>query len=855
MRIMNQRKLLHFYFVAFLSIFYSCKSADVGQTVSQAPDTTSQIKEVPDSALLEPEIRSYSDYRATPTRFHNLIHTRLEVSFDWEKQYLHGRALLELSPHFYPQSELILDAKGLELHQVQLVGGAQKIPLEYVYDNDQIEIQLDKEYNRNQNFFIEIEYTAKPNERITGGSEAITSDKGLYFINPLGEEQDKPRQIWTQGETEANSAWFPTIDDPNQRSTQEMFISVNNRYRTLSNGVLVSSSLQNDSIRTDYWKMDQSHAPYLFMMAIGEFAVVPDEWEGLAVDYYVEPEFQKYAKAIFGNTPEMIGFFSEKLGYKFPWSKYAQVVVRDYVSGAMENTTASIFMEALQVDDRELLDKHWDDIIAHELFHQWFGDLVTTESWSNLPLNESFATYSEYLWNEYKYGEDAAAQKLMEEAASYFGEAETKQVDLIRFYYDDKEDMFDNHSYAKGSRILHMLRSYVGDEAFFASLQYYLKENEFQPVEVHDLRLAFEKVTGEDLNWFFDEWFLASGHPVLRVEDDYSQGKLMVKVWQEQNLLTTPLYKLPLYVDVYAGGDKQRYAINLTEKYQEFELEVSQAPELVIFDGEEQLLAEITHEKTPEEYRYQYANATHYISRHHALEEILEKGIADAENKRVLLGALNDTSSYIRRLALGAFEAYEGADKPNIEREILKLVSDEKSLVRADALNILGSLSPTAYREQFRKGLEDPSYSVIAASIQGYSLSDATDKEVLYSKYAEIDNPDVNLALADYYILNNIGNRYEWFKEKLAQKSGSDLYYFLNYFGQYASTQSPEVQEGAAKKLEEFARNHSAYYVRYSAFNALALLEDLPNQLQLLRDIAAQEKDPRLQQAYNRFFQ
>ena len=854
---MNERRFLHYYFLAFLSLFTACKSAEIPQEGrQQEPDTTTEVASLFDSAALQmqPEIRSYKDYRATPTRLHDLVHTKLEVGFDWEQQRLNGIATLELVPHFYPQSELVLDAKGFDIHQVRMLKGAQKIPLRYEYDGEKIVIQLDKEYTRNQNYFVQIDYTAKPNERELGGSQAITSDKGLYFINPLGEDPDKPRQIWTQGETEANSAWFPTIDAPNQRSTQEMYITVNNRFKTISNGTLVSSTLQNDSIRTDYWKMDKSHAPYLFMMAIGEFAQVDDEWNGIEVDYFVEPEYEKYAKAIFGNTPEMLTFFSEKLGYPYPWDKYAQVVVRDYVSGAMENTTASIFMEALQVDDRELLDDNWDYIIAHELFHQWFGDLVTTESWSNLPLNEAFATYSEYLWSEYKYGEEAAAHTLMKEAASYFSEAETKQVDLIRFYYDDKEDMFDNHSYAKGGRILHMLRKYVGDEAFFASLQRYLKKNEYQPVEVHDLRLAFEEVTGEDLNWFFNQWFLDSGHPVLEVEEEYKNGQLVLKVRQQQNFNTTPLYKLPLYVDVFTNGDRQRFAIEITEPYQEFELEVGADPELVIFDAEEQLLAEITHEKTPEEYRYQYLHGEHYISRYKALEKIVEAGVTEKENKDILLAALEDQSYYIRRLAIGAFDEYAGPDKAAIEARIAKLVKDEKSLVRADALNVLATLNPAAYQEQFRKGLEDRAYSVIAASIYGYSKTDAKDKSVLFEKYGNVDNADVSLALADYYIQNKEANRYDWFKSKLKSQKGSDLYYFLNYFGQYVNDQPLEVVEDAAKILEKYAKNDPAYYVRYSAFTALALLEKLPNLNEKLKEIAAQEEDPRVKQAYSRFF-
>jgi aminopeptidase N len=213
----------------------------------------------------------------------------------------------------------------------------------------------------------------------------------------------------------------------------------------------------------------------------------------------------------------MMEFFSQKLGFDYPWSKYAQVVVRDYVSGAMENTSATLHGEFVQRTSRQRIDETYEDIISHELIHQWFGDLVTTESWSNIPLNESFATYGEYLWNEYKYGQLYADNKLYENYQNYMQEAENKNVDLVRFYYDQREDMFDRHSYDKGGFLLHYLRNIVGDAAFFKSIELYLKTNQFKAVEIHQLRLAFEEVTGKDMNWFFNQWFLNAGHPKLKL--------------------------------------------------------------------------------------------------------------------------------------------------------------------------------------------------------------------------------------------------------------------------------------------------------------------------------------------------
>ncbi len=832
----------------------SCKTTPP-PAQSQAPEqVAAPVAAAPDTALDVSSLEAAIDtYRKAETKLHDLVHTKLQLSFDWQKQHVKGTATLELKPWFYPQSTLVLDAKGFELHSVQLLEGSGYKDLKHTYDGEQITITLDREYAKNESFFIEIEYTAKPNEAPVGGSDAITADKGLYFINPLGAEPDKPRQIWTQGETEANSKWFPTIDKPNQKTTQEIYLTVDNRYKTLSNGILVQSSIVNDSTRTDYWRMDKPHAPYLFMIAVGDFSVTEDEWNGIPVEYYVEPAYERYAKAIFGNTPEMLTFFSEKLDYPYPWSKYAQIVVRDFVSGAMENTTASVFMEDLQVDDRYLLDDNWDYIIAHELFHQWFGDLVTTESWSNLTLNEAFANYSEYLWSEYKYGADAAAETLLKESDSYFSEAAEKQVDLIRFYYEDREQMFDNHTYAKGGRILHMLREYVGDEAFFASLNLYLKQHEFKTVEVHDLRLAFEEVTGEDLNWFFNQWFLASGHPVLAVSHRWEGGKVILEVEQQQDLSTTPLYVLPLYVDVYAGDQKVRYAIRIDEQEQEFSFPAAQQPQLVIFDAEEQLLAEINHQKTAEELRYQYQVADHFISRYKALASMVEDEAP--QSRSMLVTALSDTSSFMRRLALSGFEAYAGQDKQTVMGQIAQIAAaDKSSLVRADAMSILAGIDASAHQELFRKGLEDRSYAVVAAAVYGYSQSNATDKDRWFSEAEKLNSADVSLALADYYVTANKQDKYSWFEGKLTSLKGGDLYYFMNYFGQYLM-QAPQQQviEGA-KLLQKYATEHNAYYIRLAAFQALAIQQALPEKDALLRTIAEQEKDPRLVEQYKNFF-
>ena len=295
------------------------------------------------------------EYRETATKINNLVHTKLEIRPDFSKSYLYGKAWITLKPHFYSTDSLNLDAKGMELKKVALVKGTQMIPLKFEYDDWTIRIKLDKIYKANESYTIYIDYTAKPDEFDEKyGQNAMLGIKGMYFINPKGEVKNKPTQIWTQGETESGSAWFPTIDKTNQRCTQELTVTVDNKYVTLSNGKLVSQKKNTDGTRSDYWKMELPHAPYLFFLGVGEYAIAKDVWKGKEVNYYVEKEYAPVAKKIFGNTPEMMTFFSKITGVDFPWIKYSQITGRDYVAGAMENTTATIHQESAQQDAREL---------------------------------------------------------------------------------------------------------------------------------------------------------------------------------------------------------------------------------------------------------------------------------------------------------------------------------------------------------------------------------------------------------------------------------------------------------------------------------------------------------------------
>lgn len=752
-------------------------------------------------------------YRASNPRINDIIHTRLDVNFDWTTSRMNGKAQLEIKPHFYPTKMLYLNARGMDIKSISVSevfqaptkskegtkvyepGKETLVALtntSYKYENDSLKIDLGKVFTNKEKYFVEIVYVAKPNELKQGGSSAISADKGLYFINPTGENTYKMPQIWTQGETQSNSAWFPTIDSPNEKMTQEIFMTVDERFTTLSNGLLIDAKKNADGTRTDHWKLNEPHAPYLAMMAVGEFKKVTDApWNGKEVSYYVEKEYEQHAKAIFGDTKEMIEFYSTKLGVPYAWPKYAQIAVRDYVSGAMENTSATLHGDfAVYQTTRETLDgKKGNSIIAHELFHQWFGDLVTCESWSNLPLNESFATYGEYLWEEYKFGRDAADYHHYNSREGYMGSG--KEVNLIRFNYEEREDMFDGFSYNKGGQILHMLRKVVGDDAFFASLKNYLETNKFKSAEIHNLRLAFEETTGQDLNWFFNQWFLSRGRPSITFNKNFNAAtnSLELTVEQTQNFKKFPLYRLPIQIDVYVNGKAERTSILVTEAKQTFTVKTSGTPQLVNFDGERQLLCDLDYEKTQEEYIFQYKNAPLFEDRYEALKK-LEPKLSDANVYAVFKWAAeNDNYFVIRNFSIGRLTDAQADKLPEVKTTLLSIYANDKTTrTRAKALNVLNKkfAADADVKALNLKALNEQSYAICGEALEAIAKNDPKSGMEKAKAFETEGGKDVLFPIAEIYSNHGGDEQIYFFQKNLKNFNGFELMGFLNMYAKTA---------------------------------------------------------------------
>lgn len=693
-------------------------------------------------------------FRESAPRTWDILHTRVALNFNYSEKTAEGRAWLTLTPYCCPQDSLVLDAKSMQIDSVawrEENGSFKNIAFKYEDDKLIIHRKVNRAYNQagqGKEEQVYIRYKAMPYaDSNGGGSAAITEARGLYFINTDFSIPGKPAQIWTQGETESNSHWMPTIDKPNERFTTQLELTVPDSFKTLSNGAFIISKKEASGLRTDTWKMALPIQAYAVMFAIGNYTIVKDNpWRGKEVSYYVEPAYAPYAKLIFRHTPEMMEFFSNVTGVPYPWNKYSQVIARDYVSGAMENTSASLFGEFVNQNDRENEDKNFEDIVSHELFHQWFGDYVTMESWSHLTLSESFANYGEQLWRKHYYGAAFADELALDDLRGYLASTERSDPELVRFHYRDKEDMFDRVSYNKGGAILRYLHGLIGDSLFYKSMNLYLTANALQSTEAAHWRLAVEAATGRDWNWFFNQWYHRAGHPELVVDYDYddARNQLTVTVRQENKPDSNHRYRLPLKVGIIQGTAVTIADWELKKRVERFSYAyVNGQRPVVVPDYYAWLPGIIDDHKTPSQWLTQFRYANGYVHKRKALNAV-RKSLADSASKAIFTLALTDTLESIRVQALNLLAA-----KPIQEHFRQQVgymaVQDRSNKVRTAAFNCLGEWKVNTLKTEMLQAVDDRSYAVAGAALQALYV---VDEQEAYAKAKQMLGTNPRAALA-----------------------------------------------------------------------------------------------------------
>jgi aminopeptidase N len=765
---------------------------------------------------------STSIYRASEPIYWDITDTRVALDFNIPERVAYGRAWIILHPYAYPMDTLTLDARTMKIDSLQLVEGGGSIR-SYKYENDKIRIQFAKAYSPKETIKLYVKYTAMPYAAESGGSKAITDDRGLYFINADSSIHGKPVQIWTQGETQSNSHWMPTNDRPNERFTLQMELTVPAKYTTLGSGAKIKSYTAGNDKRVDIWRIDQPIQAYAAMFAVGVFSIVQDkEWKGKEISYYVEPEYAPYARMMFNHTPEMMEYFSHITGVPYPWNKYSQIVARDYVSGAMENTTATLFGEFMNQNHREIKDKNYEDIVSHELFHQWFGDYVTAESWSNLTVNESFANYSEQLWRAHYYGKASADELAYNDLSKYLSSAESEDPPLVRFEYADREDMFDRISYEKGGAVLNYIHGLAGDDAFFKAMNLYLTRHALGSGEAHQWRIALEDATGLDWNWFFNQFYYKGGHPYLKIDYEYNDKdqQLVVKVNQAQSDSSFS-YRLPLKAALLYGDRKEVIDWNITTKRQQFTYPYHNGIRPVFVpDQEHWLPGQIRDNKKPEQWLTQIRASDDFINKRRALGGAFQSQ-GDSNSFAVFHAALRDTIPAVRTYALALLErvANQARWKNAFGEEAVSLATLEvNDQVKAAAFGTLGAFKTEKAKQIMIDALSDSSYMVSGAALDAL---ERVSKDTAYNMAVKMldDDPKAQLETAIWFVIAQKGApkdialfqsraNYVYGSKKLSLTS--QLYFYMLY------TEDDAAFEKGMKILTDLAQKESIKSYRYA---------------------------------------
>jgi aminopeptidase N len=518
-------------------------------------------------------------------------HLHAEITLDLAARAVDGEAML-LARRIDPEArELLLDAVDFDIHEVMLCHPQRGDHVaRHRYDGRVLAVEVGSNgHSAAADLAIRVRYRATPR-------------RGLYFVTatpPLTTPDPAlaPTEVWSQGQDEDNRCWLPLADHPGERMTTEIVANVPKGWFALSNGVLVDRRA--DAARETFrWRQSDPHAPYLITLACGRFDEAHDTHGTLPVDYYVPVGRAGDIARSLGRTPQMIALFESRLGTKYPWAKYAQVVVHDFIFGGMENTSATTLYDRALLDERAAIDVDMDSLVAHELAHQWFGDLVTCRDWSHAWLNEGFATYCEHLWREHQGGEDEYLLGLEHDQDVYLDEDRDRyRRPIVTNVWSKPIDIFDRHLYQKGGLVLHTLRRHLGDDAFFRGLAHYLAVMRGKSAETRDLHRALEDATGRSLEAFFDQWIARAGHPSLEVssEHDASAGLLKITVAQTQARNDTPssLFSVSLPIVVVTEDGSERVVLELTRPRETFAVKCAKAPRMVLVDPGSNVLGTI----------------------------------------------------------------------------------------------------------------------------------------------------------------------------------------------------------------------------------------------------------------------
>jgi len=678
------------------------------------------------------------------SRDYDLQHSKIALRFDLEQKKVLGEVTHSLSILRDGTTKIVFDSAGLTIQKVTI----NKTAAKFETAAEKLSIPLAAEAKAGDKFEITIRYEGKPT-------------KGMYFILPDKDYPDRPSQIWTQGESEDTRYYLPTYDYPNDRLTTETLLTVPASWITVSNGKLISVSDAGQGLKTWYWKESVPSSTYLITVVAGEFDEVKDTWHGIPVTYYAPKGRGDRLPINYGRTPAMMELFSKKFGVDYPWEKYAQVMVDDFVAGGMENSSATTNNSSSLVHPK-LAPEYFtgeDDLISHELGHQWFGDLVTCKDWGNVWLNEGFATFLETIWTEAHFGKDQADYERWNNAKEWIESNNLWNKPIVRHDFDDSSE-FDENAYNKGGWVLYMLRHQMGEEAFYRGIKHYLEVNRGKNVVTADLGKAIEEASHTNVDQFFSQWLYGAGAPKfdLSYTHDGEKHQVVLNVKQTQKVEgRVGLFRVPVEVEITTGSGPKLYNVTVVKEKQTFSLPAESAPLMVLFDKGGHILKSADFHKEKKEWLYQLKNAAEVADRADAVT-----ALGKLKNDEEVVAALgetlrNDKAWGVRATAADTLGKLDGASATKL---LLAAVdSNDKPWVRSRVVSALGNFKDDAAVAAKLNAIaqQDDSYRARAAALQ--ALGRLKGPNVLATLDAAVggDSPDGFLRNAALRSLGSLG--------------------------------------------------------------------------------------------------
>jgi aminopeptidase N len=659
---------------------------------------------------------------------------RLDLRVDLAKKSVESKATISFRC-VRPTQTVSLDAVEFEVKNVAVTLGKKSIEHAHFSSNG-------------KKLVVDLGSRLRPGEAGTLAVAYRIQDPkdGLHFFGPSKADPDAPLLVWSQGQTTTNRFWFPSIDEPDQRQVTEMIVTVPEGFEAISNGKLAERQENpNDKTVTFDWRQEIPHPSYLVTLVVGQFDVVRHEWEGIPVLYYVPKGRKAEAEPTYGRTPEMLSYFSERFGVRYPWAKYAQVTCFQF-GGGMENTSATTMGDGILVDQRGLLDRNSESIVSHELAHQWWGDMVTCRDWSHTWLNEGFASYAEALWDEHARGRDEYAFNMDRKAGGAIRAGKDRPVMDRR--YTSPDAMFDGRSYPKGAWIVHMLRNRLGDEAFWTGIKRYAVDNQFRSVETYDLRRSLERATGRDLERFFFDWVERSGNPEVEVTTEYIPDSRQARVTVKQSQAGEP-FEFPLRILLTCAGTEEPVVVDemMTEKEVQYRLPLPGTLERIDVDPDQAILTELKETKDLALWRAQLLESPAVPARLRAVRHFADSKLTD--DHELLAQALDREQFWGVKLELAA--ALAKVKGKVAKQALLNGLKAPDARVRRACLDGLGKLGPdaevaTTLKEMLGKG--DPSYAVEGAMLAAYARQGQNDAVAVITPWLSKESHQATLANA-----------------------------------------------------------------------------------------------------------